>query len=148
MTPKDPEKRRKQLQEWRKRGAKNYEKRLKAEGRRFSKLRRRGVMERYKDDPDRYGDAFLGIRELPCFARRYLPGSECGLGYAPASAHHLGEKDSEGLVPCCGKHHDMMEEREKEVESMLKEAGSPPLKEIGRKYVQQHGVCNNGSDNR
>jgi len=99
------------------------------------KLRARTLAERAEENPLRYGPVFLKVREKPCAGRVYLPGHECGLGYAPASAHHIGKDDLDGLVPACAAFHDQMEEREAEVSKALREAGSPSLKAIGRSYV-------------
>lgn len=104
---------------------------------RKSRLKRRSLAERTKDDPDRYGDLFEAVRRMPCFGRKYLPGHECELGYAPASAHHLGRQDSEGMVPVCGRLHDLCEMRTSEVEVMLQRAGSPSLEELGQMYVER-----------
>lgn len=49
---------------------------------------------------------------MPCFLRMMVPHlHECGLGYAPATAHHVipGGLDEEGLLPVCGKVHDVLE---------------------------------------
>lgn len=121
----DPEKQR----EWERKSRRNNP--LK----RRTSLRSRSLSERTEDDPDRYGELFERVREMPCFGRRYLPGHECGLGYAPATAHHLGRKDTEGLVPVCGRLHDLCEERESEVERRLAQAGSPCLDDLGGFYI-------------
>ena len=100
-----------------------------------TKLRTRTLEEKFGDDPGKYGPLFEAVRPLPCFALTYLPSSPCGLGYAPASAHHLEERDVGGLVPSCSLHHDMMGERTLEVERLLREAGSPSLQAIGKGYL-------------
>jgi hypothetical protein len=42
----------------------------------------------------------------------------CGLGYAPATAHHVipGGLDEEGLTPVCGAAHDVLEAQKRRVE--------------------------------
>ena len=101
------------------------------------KLRSRGVMERHKDDPFRYGVLFTTVRQWLCFGVEHLPGHICGLGYAPPTAHHLGKTDLDGLLPVCGRLHDLVEERPSQVERALREAGQPSLQEIGRTYLRQ-----------
>lgn len=60
----------------------------------------------------RYGPLWETVRRMPCFLREMAPElHECGLGYAPATAHHVIPKglDAEGLIPTCGKAHDVLE---------------------------------------
>lgn len=102
-------------------------------------LRARTLEEKYGDDPLRYGPLWREVRAMTCFARRYLSWSKCGLGYAPASAHHLdhrGHMDVKGLLPVCSKHHDRVEEHPAEVDEALSKAGSPPLDQLGRVFVE------------
>lgn len=101
------------------------------------KLRSRGVMEKYKDDPFLYGVLFTLVRTWRCFGATYLPGHECGLGYAPPTAHHPGKTDLDGLLPVCGALHDLVEERPSRVERALREAGQPSLHDIARTYLSQ-----------
>ena len=60
----------------------------------------------------RYGSLWETVRRMPCFLREMAPHlHECGLGYAPATAHHVIPKgqDEEGLIPACSKAHDVLE---------------------------------------
>lgn len=101
------------------------------------KLKRRTLKERYGHDPLSYGVLFEKVREWPCAGKVHLPHQHrCGPGYRPPTAHHLGKTDVEGLVPCCGALHDAMEERTKEVDQALREAGKPSLAKLGQAYVR------------
>lgn len=97
----------------------------------------RTLKERFKGQPWKYGQVFEAVRKLPCAGRVYLPYHECGPGVAPASAHHLGNDDLDGLVPACSRFHDDLEEREAKVVEALKQAGMPSLEAIGKSYVGQ-----------
>ena len=101
----------------------------------MKKMKVRTLEEKFGDDPFRYGTLFKEIRLLPCFGSTYLPGHVCGLGYAPASAHHLGKTDLDGLLPVCSLLHDETEERSLEVEKRLREAGRQGLQALGRGYL-------------
>lgn len=101
-------------------------------------MKRRSLKERFKDRPECYGPIFLLVRQEPCFAARVLPTLHaCGLGYAPASAHHLGDTDLDGLLPACGRMHDVLENPRgvRMTEAQLQAAGQPSLREIGLQYV-------------
>lgn len=70
--------------------------------------------KRFPKDHDgpRYGAAFRAVRELPCWlaTQEYVgPGHEaCGLGQQGGhTAHHVGRNDEDGLIPCCGRAHDL-----------------------------------------
>lgn len=110
------------------------------------KLRSRTLKEKFGDDPIKYGILFERIRELGCFGVVYFTGHKCGLGYAPPSAHHLGEDDLAGLLPVCGLMHDLVEEQERKLEKRLKRAGNPSLEAIGKSYVGHvlHGLKKSG----
>ena len=99
------------------------------------RMKARTLEEKFGDDPLRYGTLFREIRLLPCFGSTYLPGHVCGLGYAPATAHHLGKTDLDGLLPVCGHMHDQVGEQTLEVEKRLREAGRPSLSGLGRLYL-------------
>lgn len=98
-------------------------------------LRARSFTERFDGTGDRYGPLFDRVRMMECFGLRYLSAHECGLGYAGATAHHLGKLDRDGLLPVCGKLHDRCETDEAGVEFELAQMGSPTLEELGRMYV-------------
>lgn len=104
---------------------------------RTGKLKRRGVMERHADDPDRYGELFLRVREMPCFGRSRLPLHQCGIGVRPATAHHVGRKDSEGLLPVCGRLHDALHERPWEIQSRMGKGGAEKVRRLALEYVEQ-----------
>ncbi len=99
------------------------------------KLKVRTLEEKFGDDPLMYGPAFKLVRTLLCFGIEWLGGHKCKPGYAPATAHHPGKDDLDGLVPVCGWLHDRCAERTLEVERELREAGSPPLSGLGRMYT-------------
>jgi len=99
-------------------------------------LRTRSLQERAEKNPLRHGAVFLEVRKEPCAGARELPDHQCGLGYAPPSAHHLGRSDLDGLVPACGLFHDEMGEKEREVERRLRKAGRPPLRVLGERNVR------------
>lgn len=99
------------------------------------RLRSRTLEERYGDDPIRYGVLFKAVREKICFGRLYVAGHSCGIGYAPASAHHIGDTDLDGQLPACGKMHDRLEEFPKEVEEEL--PGDWTLETLGKWYVRK-----------
>ena len=101
------------------------------------KMRTRTLEEKFGDDPGKYGILFREVRTFECFGITYLPGTACGLGYAPASAHHLGDRDIDGLLPVCGSHHSMLEEWTLEVAKTLREAGNPTLEDLGRHYLHR-----------
>ncbi len=101
------------------------------------KLRSRTLREKFGDDPLRYGLVFEAVRRLPCWAKVYIPGHECGLGAVPASAHHLGTDDLDGLLPSCSLSHSDLHERVGKLAKALKTAGQPSLEAIGKSYVGQ-----------
>ena len=62
----------------------------------------------------RYGPLWETVRRMPCFLREMAPElHECwGLGYSIGhTAHHVIPKsqDEEGLAPCCGHVHAVLE---------------------------------------
>lgn len=72
-------------------------------------LKRRDFRKRKEG---RYGPLWEKVRRMPCFLLEMVPElHECGLGYAPATAHHVIPKglDEQGLLPVCGKVHDVLE---------------------------------------
>ena len=99
------------------------------------KLKARTLEERFKDNPLRYGVVFNRVRTWPCFGIEWLPGHKCRLGYAPATAHHLGKDDLDGMVPVCSWLHDQLEEFPTEVERELRLSGKPSLAGLGRMDV-------------
>ena len=99
------------------------------------RMKARTLREKFKDRPWKYGQVFEAVRKLPCAGRVYVPGHECGPGVAPASAHHLGRDDLDGLVPACARFHDDLEERVAKVTEALRTAGNPSLEAIGKSYV-------------
>lgn len=101
------------------------------------RMKTRTLAEKFKDEPLRYGVVFKRVRRYPCAGRVYFADHVCGPGVAPASAHHLGYDDLDGLVPSCGRFHDDMEEREAKLVKALRTAGMPSLEAIGKSYVGQ-----------
>ena len=99
------------------------------------KLKSRTLEEKFGDDPLRYGPVWKCVRILPCAGRKYVPLHECGPGFAPATAHHLGKDDLAGLWPVCGALHDQLAERPREVSKALRKAGGPTIGAIGKRYV-------------
>jgi hypothetical protein len=99
-------------------------------------LKRRTLEERYGDDPTRYGPLFKRVREYPCLGRVHLRGWHvCAPGYRPATAHHFGDTDLEGLAPCCGLMHDLLHESAKEVDLELRKRGRT-LVGLSQAYVR------------
>ena len=97
-----------------------------------TRLRARTLEEKYGDDDLRYGPLFEEVRRMECAGNH--PGHECGPGYAPASAHHLDDKghlDAKGLIPCCGRLHDVLEDPSRSVEW----TDGRTTEEVGRFYV-------------
>ena len=73
------------------------------------RLKRRDFRKRKEG---RYGPLWEIVRGMPCFLREMVPHlHECGLGYAPATAHHVIPRglDEEGLCPVCSSVHDVLE---------------------------------------
>ena len=99
------------------------------------RMRSRTLQEKFGDDPLRYGPVLELVRLRPCFGKSYLPGHACALGYAPPSAHHLGETDLDGLVPVCGALHDEVGLYPETVASALRRARSPTLPALAAQYV-------------
>lgn len=75
---------------------------------RKTRLRSRSFTERFKDDPIRYGVLFRIIRKLPCFVSIQDYSHQCA-GPGRHTAHHEGEDDLAGLLPCCGYVHRGLE---------------------------------------
>ena len=106
-----------------------------------SSLKRRG----FKRTEKRYGPLWDAVKRMPCFLRQLAPHlhPECGLGYAPATAHHVIPKgdDEEGLIPCCGQVHDVMEsQKRREVVDFSKITGEEcdiNVRTLGLEYVQR-----------
>ena len=72
-------------------------------------LKRRDFRKRKEG---RYGPLWEKVRRMPCFLREMVPElHQCGLGYAPATAHHVIPRgqDVEGLLPVCMSAHDVLE---------------------------------------
>ena len=101
------------------------------------RLRSRTLEEKFGDDPLRYGPVFKRVRGYPCFGTIYFLGHRCGPGYAPASAHHVGYDDLDGLLPVCGLLHDQVGEKALKVEKRLRRAGMPSIEAIAKSYVGQ-----------
>lgn len=77
-------------------------------------MRRRSFSQRFPTDHDgpRYGPLFRAVRMMDCWAATQMyegPGHEgCGLGQQGGhTAHHLGRLDEDGLIPVCGRLHDL-----------------------------------------
>jgi hypothetical protein len=92
---------------------------------------------RWKRTEYRYGKLWEAVKREPCFLSWHVPGHKCGIGVRPATAHHLGRLDAEGLVPCCGKAHDLCHDQPWRVRKALDLAGAPTLEEIGMEYVRR-----------
>jgi hypothetical protein len=100
-------------------------------------MKRRTLQERYGEDPLRYGPLWEKVRRwYPCAGKVHLGGAhDCGPGMRPAGAHHLGDTDIEGLIPCCRRFHDQLHDRSWEVEAELRKRGRT-LARLGLAYVQ------------
>lgn len=102
-----------------------------------TRLKSRTLSEKYGEDALRYGPLFQVVRELKCAGHPdvyLIPGHRCGPGYAPASAHHLDSKqhlDARGLIPCCGRLHDQLEQFPGEIQW----ADDWTTERVGRFYV-------------
>lgn len=77
-------------------------------------LRARSFSQRFpKTHPGpRYGPLFRAVRAMPCWLELQLydgPGHQgCGPGQQGGhTAHHLGRLDEDGLIPGCGRAHDL-----------------------------------------
>ncbi len=99
-----------------------------------------------KRSPDRYGPAFEAVKRLPCVLwtlAYYGPGHECcGFGAQGGhTAHHVGRLDSEGLLPVCGKAHDMIAgrggEKEQEAFQFWLATQGHDLHEIALRYYEE-----------
>ena len=76
------------------------------------RLRSKSFTEKYDGTGDRYGYLFQEIRDLPCWlalANYAGPGHRgCDRGVQGRhTAHHVGRTDAEGLLPGCGRAHDL-----------------------------------------
>lgn len=96
--------------------------------------------------PGRYGELWEAVKRMPCFLREIAPTlhPECGLGYASGhTAHHVIPKglDSEGLIPCCGQVHDVLEaQKRRAVVDFSKIVGEPfevEIRPLGLMYVER-----------
>lgn len=70
--------------------------------------------------PGRYGPTWKAVKGLPCFLHELAPDlhPKCGLGFASGhTAHHVipAGLDEEGMVPCCGQVHDILEAQKRRV---------------------------------
>lgn len=68
----------------------------------------------------RHGELWEAVRVLPCFLYVLAPNlhPKCGLGYASGhTAHHVipAGQDEDGMVPCCGQVHDVLEAQKRRV---------------------------------
>jgi len=98
-----------------------------------------------KRDPERYGELWDRVRKMPCFVRELFPEfHQCGLGFAPASAHHVipKGKDWEGLVPACAAVHDVLEaQKRREMVDLSSVCGRRPIsvniRKLGLEYVDR-----------
>lgn len=106
-------------------------------------LRARSFSQTHKDpEADRYGQLFQIVRVLRCWLdRERYPGHVCGLGAQGGhTAHHVGRKDEDGLIPGCGAAHDLYaglggRETQRVFRKWLREGGVT-LEEIGFAYVE------------
>jgi hypothetical protein len=92
----------------------------------------------------RYGPLWEKVKRMPCFLREMVPHlHECGLGYAPATAHHVIPKglDAEGLIPCCSKAHDVLEaQKRREIVDLSSIVGvrfEVDVRVLGLHYVER-----------
>ncbi len=93
----------------------------------------------------RYGPLWEKVRRMPCFvAEKFGELHTCGLGYAPASAHHVipGGQDQEGLAPCSGAVHNVLEAQKRRVTVDLSSVcdGNPihvNIRKLGLEYVDR-----------
>ena len=78
-----------------------------------SRMKRpKSFSQKYDGTGERYGPLFLAVRGMQCWLEeeRYVgPGHEgCWRGAQGGhTAHHLGRLDREGLIPGCGRAHDL-----------------------------------------
>lgn len=72
------------------------------------RLRARSFCERFADDPLRYGPLFEIVRRARCFVLDLTRRHSCS-GPGRHTAHHEGETDLGGLLPCCGFVHRGLE---------------------------------------
>jgi len=80
------------------------------------KIKARSFSERYDGTGEEYGPVFRIIRLLPCWLALvgyFGPGHEaCGRGEQGGhTAHHVGKTDAEGMLPGCGRAHDLYANR-------------------------------------
>lgn len=104
------------------------------------KLKSRTLEEKFGDDPLRYGPLWEEVRRRDCMGLTWLLRHQCKPGYAPPTAHHQGETDLDGLLPCCGWLHDRMELEPGKVAKALTDAGSPCYQALGMLYVSAAAV--------
>lgn len=117
-------------------------------------LGKKSFSERYPETHigPRYGSAFRAVRRLArqgeCVAVRYGyrgRGHEgCGRGSRRLNptAIHLGHFDAEGLLPGCGRFHDLVdgygsEETVREFETWVRTGLGRSLRDLGLEYVQR-----------
>lgn len=116
-------------------------------------LRSRRFSERYPSTHmgPRYGPSFRAVRRLArqgeCVAVRYgyrgRGHEECGRGSRSLNptAIHLGHYDAEGLLPGCGRFHDLVdgygsEETVREFETWVRRDLGRSLLSLGQEYVR------------
>ena len=99
------------------------------------RMRARSLKEKFGDDPLRYGPLWEEVRRQPCFGKRHLRRHMCAPGYAPATAHHLGETDLDGMLSVCGALHDEAELYPEKLAKALQQAGSPVPQVLADGYV-------------
>ncbi len=122
-----------------------------------SKFRVLSFSKKYDGTGPRYGPLFRTVRDLTCWLRRegyQGPGHypSCGRGVQDSphatleqgwgrTAHHVGRLDEEGLIPCCGKAHDILaglgsRTTQQRFRAWLDERGFT-LRQVGLLYVAQ-----------
>lgn len=117
-----------------------------------TRLKARSFSERFDGTGERYGTLFRIVRKMRCFLwieNYYGPGHECcgpgvqDSGHAPdgQTAHHTGKTDEEGLLPACGKAHDLAaglggRSTRKAFQAFLDERGIG-LREMALRYVDE-----------
>lgn len=104
-------------------------------------LKRRDFRKRKEG---RYGPLWERVKRMECFLREMVPElHECGLGYAPATAHHVIPRglDEEGLAPACGRVHDVLEaQKRREIVDFTSIVGvrfEVDIRVLGLHYVER-----------
>ena len=95
---------------------------------------------------ERYGPAWERVKKLPCVLYTlnfYGVGHQC-CGYGEMTghtAHHLSRLDRDGIIPCCGKAHDLLHNRgSKRTQATFRtwtEANAVDWQAVGLRYYEE-----------